>query len=180
MMTSSTSIIGNQVDFRLFPAAATLEIHRLTSASPCMYSTRRIACCSISTTKPSTSGAEMAPEDHARDGDDQAEAGVVQGDGNTVSQLLGIGAGRRLRTEDFDHADDRAEQAHQRADRGDGAERGQVALELVGNGAAGLLDRLLHHLAGATDVAQASGQHATERRMALKFLEQLARCRHRA
>jgi hypothetical protein len=35
---------------------------------------------------------EMAPEDHARDGDEDAEARVVQRHGDTVRQLLRIGA----------------------------------------------------------------------------------------
>jgi hypothetical protein len=41
----------------------------------------------------------------------RAEAGVVQGDGNTVRQLLWVGPGRRLRAEDLDHADHGAEQS---------------------------------------------------------------------
>jgi hypothetical protein len=82
-------------------------------------------------------------------------------------------AGRRLRAEDFDHPDHGTEQAHERADRGDGAKRRQVAIQIVGNGRTGFLDRLLHDFTRGIDVAQAGGQHAAERRMAVKILKQL-------
>src|SRR5262245_49848432 len=64
--------------------------------------------------------AEVAVEDEARHGDDDAERGVVQRDRDAVRELRGIRhAGRSLRAEDLDHADDRAEQAEQRRHGGD-------------------------------------------------------------
>src|SRR5688500_14997049 len=84
---------------------------------------------------------EMAIEDERRYGDGDAEGGVVQRNGDAVRELLRIGAGRRLRAEDLDHADHRAEQAEQRRGGGDRAQRGQEALELVRHAAPRLLDR---------------------------------------
>ncbi len=92
-------------------------------------------------------GTEMAPEDHARNGDQQTKAGVVQGYRNAVRELYRVAAAGCLLTENLDHADNGTEQAHQRADRGDGAQRRQVAFEIVRHHAAGLLDRFLHDLA---------------------------------
>src|SRR2546423_1038182 len=63
--------------------------------------------------------AEMAVENHARNGDDQAHGRVVQGDRNALRELNRIGACRGLRAENFDHADDRAEKPQQRRHRGD-------------------------------------------------------------
>src|SRR5512132_2036812 len=54
---------------------------------------------------------EVAVEDHARDRNDQAERGVVQRDGDAVRELDRVRARCRLRTEDLDHADDRAKQS---------------------------------------------------------------------
>src|SRR5689334_5430466 len=54
---------------------------------------------------------EMAVEDERRHGDADAEGGVVQRDRDAVRELLRVGAARRLRAEDLDHADHRPEQA---------------------------------------------------------------------
>ena len=42
---------------------------------------------------------EVLPENHARNGDQQTETGVVQSNGDTMRQLHGIASGRRLRAE---------------------------------------------------------------------------------
>src|SRR5215468_2393675 len=59
-------------------------------------------------------GPEVAVEDHARDGHDQAECGVVESNGDAVRELLRVTAHARpaLRAEDLDHADNRSEQPH--------------------------------------------------------------------
>src|ERR1041384_4880129 len=93
--------------------------------------------------------AEVAVEDQRGHGDADAEGGVVQRDRDAVRELLRGGAGWRLRAEDLDHADHGAEQAEQRRGGGDGAERGEEALEIVGHGAPGFLDGLLHDVARA-------------------------------
>jgi len=69
----------------------------------------------------------MSVEDHAGDGDDEAKSGVVQRHRDAVREHGGVGAGRRLRTEDLDHADHRAEQPEQGRDGSDGAKAGLVA-----------------------------------------------------
>src|ERR1700704_1359650 len=48
-------------------------------------------------------GAEMAIEDHARDGDDQSQRGVVERHRNTVGEQNRIRARCSLRPEDLDH-----------------------------------------------------------------------------
>src|ERR1041384_5796205 len=110
--------------------------------------------------------AEVAVEDERGHGDADAEGGVVERDRDAVRELLRVGAGRRLRAEDLDHADHRAEEAEQRRGGGDGAERGEEALELVRGAAAGLLDRLLHHVARALVVAQPRPETRADRRIA--------------
>src|SRR6185436_10406176 len=55
--------------------------------------------------------AEVPVEDQGRDRDCDAEGSVVERDRDAARQLLRIGSGRRLRAEDLDHADDRAEKA---------------------------------------------------------------------
>src|SRR5690606_20188037 len=50
--------------------------------------------------------AERAEEDGGGQGDQNAEASVIERDGNAVRDLLRIGAARVLRAEDLDHADD--------------------------------------------------------------------------
>src|SRR5262249_56626268 len=95
--------------------------------------------------------------------DRDAEGRVVERYRDAVGELLRVRAGRRLRAEDLDHADDRAEEAEQRRRRRDRAERGEKALELVADAAAGLFDRLLHHVARALLVAQPRPQHRPER-----------------
>src|SRR6266852_4675134 len=59
-------------------------------------------------------GAEMAIEDHARDGDDESQRGVVERYRDPVREQNWIRAGGGLRPEDLDHADDGTEQAEQR------------------------------------------------------------------
>src|SRR5678815_103342 len=109
--------------------------------------------------------AEVAVEDQRRHGDADAEGGVVERDRDAVRELLRVGAGRRLRAEDLDHADHRAEQAEQRRGGGDGAERGQEALQIVRHGAARFLDRLLHDVTRGLVIAQPGGEHRAERRV---------------
>src|SRR5882672_11536816 len=109
--------------------------------------------------------AEVAEENHGWNGDHQAESRVIQRHGNAVGQFLGVGSGGRLRAEDLDHADDGAEQAHQRADRGDSPERCQKALQFVCHRAAGLLDRVLHDVARTPVVAKTRSQYLAERRI---------------
>src|SRR2546423_15271290 len=70
-------------------------------------------------------GAEMAIEDHARNGDDQSERGVIRRHGDTMRQQNRVRTSRGLRPEDLDHADDGAEEAQQWRHRGDGAKRGE-------------------------------------------------------
>src|SRR3954451_15189619 len=48
-------------------------------------------------------GAEVPVENHARNGDDESERGVVQRHRNAVRELYGIGGRRGLRAEDLDH-----------------------------------------------------------------------------
>ena len=78
-------------------------------------------------------------------------------------------AGGRLRTEDLDHADDRAEQAQQRCRRGDRAQRVQVALEPVQRNAPGVFEGLAHGFFGdarfGNDAAQSGGADAAEHRV---------------
>src|SRR2546427_209310 len=88
---------------------------------------------------------EMAVEDHAGYGDDQAQCGVVKRNRDAVRELNGIRSRRGLRTENLDHADDGAEQTQERRHRGDGSERGEKAFELVAHDPADLFDRFLHH-----------------------------------
>src|SRR3990172_5254105 len=109
--------------------------------------------------------AEMTEENHRWYGDDQAKAGVVKRDRNAVRELHRAATGRTLRAEDLDHADHRAEQAHQRTDRGDGAQRGEIALKLVRHAPARLLDRILHHVARALVIAQSCREHLPEGRI---------------
>src|SRR6202140_3645669 len=66
-------------------------------------------------------GAEMAIEDHARDGDDESQRGVIERYRNPVREQNRIRAGGGLRSEDLDHADDRTEQAEQGRHRRNGA-----------------------------------------------------------
>src|SRR3989442_3231711 len=53
-------------------------------------------------------GAEVAVENHARDGDDQPQRGGVERHPDAVRELQPGRDRRGLRTRDLDHADDRA------------------------------------------------------------------------
>ena len=139
-ITSITSIIGTRLISSGSFVPAALEVHRsarccATGRSRCA---RRARCrpawrprCSISHDEAVDLVAEVPVEDQRRDRDADAEGGVVERDRDAVRELLRVGAGRRLRAEDLDHADHRAEQAEQRRRGGDGAERGEEALQLV-------------------------------------------------
>src|SRR5207249_2740192 len=107
--------------------------------------------------------AKMPEEDHGWNRDHQAEPRVVQRHGYAVRQLYRVGSAGRLRAEYLDHADHGAEEPHQRADRRDGAERGQEPLELVRHGAPGLLDRVLHDVTRALVIAKTRGEDLAER-----------------
>src|SRR6185436_2998944 len=50
---------------------------------------------------------EVAVENERRDGDGDAEGGVVERHRDAVRELLRVGAAGRLRAEDLDHADHR-------------------------------------------------------------------------
>src|SRR2546423_3411236 len=88
---------------------------------------------------------EMPIEDHAWNGHDQAEGRVIERHRDAVRELDRIRAGRALRAEDLDHADDRAEKAKEGRHGGDRAERGEKALEIVRHQVTHLLDRLFHY-----------------------------------
>src|SRR5690554_3943057 len=167
MMTSTTSISGIRLTsgcscwtprwkFIAGPSACPLAVHDLDQADGLLLHVEHEAV---------DERPEVAPEDRRRDRDDESEAGGVERDRDPLRELLRIGAARALRGEDVDHPDDGAEQAQQRADRRDGAQRGHVAAQVVRDGTARLLDGLLHDLSRAVDVAQARGEHAPERRM---------------
>src|ERR1700687_3456740 len=105
-------------------------------------------------------GAEMAIEDHARDGDDESQRGVVERYRNPVREQNRIRTGGGLRPEDLDHADDRTEKPEQGRHRRNGAERGQKTREIVADDAADLFDRPLHDRPRALDIGQSRRQHA--------------------
>jgi hypothetical protein len=135
MITSSTSISGNQVDLGNVTGATAAKVHR-----PAPLRTVALAVQNLDQThrlllhlddETIHQGPEVAPEDHARNGDQQPKARVVEGHRNAVRQLHRVAAARRLRPENLDHADDGTEQAHQGADRGNGAQRRQIASEAV-------------------------------------------------
>src|SRR5262245_26256338 len=117
--------------------------------------------------------AEVPVEDERGHGDADAEGGVVQRDRDAVRELLRVAAARRLRAEDLDHADYRAEQAQQRRRRGDGAERGEEALQVMRHRPPRFLDRLLHDGARRLVVAQPGGEHRAERRVLAELGEHL-------
>ena len=91
--------------------------------------------------------------------------------------MLGIAAhaGPALRPEDLDHANHRAEQAHNRGQRGDGAQRGQEALQLVHCDAPGFFQGFLHHLARASHVLQPDRENAGQQGALRKAVEQVLR-----
>src|SRR5579864_1223359 len=116
---------------------------------------------------------EVAEEDHCRYRDDKSEPRVVQRHRDAVSKLLRIRPGRRLRAKNLDHANHGAEKTHERADRGDGSERSQESLELVGDGAPGFLDRILHDVARTLVITQARSENFSERRILRQLDEHL-------
>lgn len=118
----------------------------------------------------------MSIENHRRDGDEDAETCVVQRYRDAMSKLLWIRRSRALRAKNLDHADDRAEQAHQRCDRSDGAQAGEEALQLMRDAAPRFFDGFLHGLTCALDVAQTRCQYAPQRRVPGHACYQLLRC----
>src|SRR5258706_204293 len=96
---------------------------------------------------------------------------------NTSGRSLAFlaAAGRVLRAEDLDHADDRSEEAEKRRDRGDGAEGIEEALELDGDRAPGILHRVLEHLARAALVQERCGEDAADERTLLEAADEVRR-----
>lgn len=86
-----------------------------------------------------------------------------------IAAAGGVGA------EDFDHADDGAEQAHQRRDHGDGADGGNVAGEIMRDGAARVFDHVAQLFTGQVAVTHHFGQHAAQRRIAFQPVDRF-RC----
>src|SRR6188474_48139 len=89
---------------------------------------------------------------HQRLRDAAGEHGGVR---NTVS---------RDGSERTNHARHRAEQAKQRRDGGDGAERAQVTLELVNGVTPRILDGLFEHFARCVPISKPGGENLPERR----------------
>ena len=92
---------------------------------------------------------KIAIEDEAGDGDREPGGGSHQDFRNAAGQLRGIGdgvAGRREGGEHFHHAQHAAQQSEVGRNRGDGAERVEVALKLMHDMTAGEFDILLHGL----------------------------------
>ncbi len=90
-------------------------------------------------------------------------------------QLRGIAAAGGVGAEDLDHADHGAEQAHQGRDHGDGADGGNVAAEVMGHGAAGVLDHVAQFLARQVAVADDVDQYAAQWGVAFQLAEGLGR-----
>ena len=87
-----------------------------------------------------------------------------------------IAARRRLRAEDFDHADDGSQQAHQWRYRGNRAQCHQVSLHVVRHRATGFFQRFLHQVAAYTEIADAGHQHTAEQRTFGKRAQQIRVC----
>ena len=73
--------------------------------------------------------------------------------------------------EHLDHAEHGAEQSQERRDRGDGAKRAQVTLQLRRNVPPGVFDRLAQDLAVMFAVHQAGCQYPSERRAGAHHLD---------
>src|ERR1700732_3598223 len=164
-MTSSTSINGMKLisgssrgwlprRFTVAFASVTLAVRQLDQLDPLLLQLDDEVV---------DLGAEMAIEDHARDGDDESQRGVVECYRNPVREQNRIRPGGGLRSEDLDHADDGTEKAEQGRHRRNGAERGQQTREVVADDAPALFDRLLHARPWALDVGQSRRQHAAQR-----------------
>ena len=83
---------------------------------------------------------------------------------NTAGKCAGIA--RTLRHDlckDLDHADYGAQQPKQRRNGGNGAQRVQVALQLMHNVARSILDALFHHIATVAGIGEAGRKYAPER-----------------
>src|SRR5450631_597959 len=115
-MTSKTSINGMKLisgssrvwpprKFTIASASATLAVRELDQLDRLLFHLKDEVV---------DLGAEMAIEDHAQNGDDQSQRGVVQRHRNSVRELDRIRAGGGLRTKNLDHADDGAEEPEQR------------------------------------------------------------------
>ena len=82
-------------------------------------------------------------------------------------------AGAALGTKNVDHADDGTQQPQQRRSRGDGGQRGQVALQLVRGLAPGAFERGAQVVFADAGIEvqglKAAGQHFAEQRILLKL-----------
>lgn len=116
--------------------------------------------------------AEDPVGEHRRDRHDDAEGGGIERNRDALRQLLRIGPAL-LGRKDVDHADHRSQQAEQRCDRTDGAEKGEVAGKLVRDMAARDFHCPDGDVAPLVDAAQAGGEEKSERGVRLQLFDHL-------
>ncbi|MNN58927.1 hypothetical protein D3C81_1740040 [compost metagenome] len=114
-------------------------------------------------------------EEQCRDRHNQTGRRGDQRRGDAAGQHRGIGhAAAHEAAEDLDHADHGAQQTEQRRDGGNGAERVEVAFQVMDDPRSGFLDALFHDVAAVLGVGQTGGEHLAQRRGSAQLLELLA------
>lgn len=127
---------------------------------------------------------KIAPEDQGWNCNDQAKCSVVERDRYSVRQQrrisAGRGAARSLRAEDFDHADHRAKQPHQRRRGGNCGQGTEIPFEPVRDAAAAAFHRGAKVCFTAARVAdqrtKAAGKNLAQRGILLELVHDVG-CR---
>ena len=112
----------------------------------------------------------VAPGNHRRDGDEQAEERGVQGDADPLGEA-GMVVGRRLqplRLEQHDEAENRAHQPHERGDADDDFQDDQAAFELAQLESGAGFDQRTVFVLGHVEVVGREQQQARDRRGILR------------
>lgn len=115
-------------------------------------------------------GTEITIKNHAGNGHQNTERGVIECHGNTVSELCGIAAtcSRSAYAKNFYHADQGAEQTHQRTQRSNGSQCGEITVKVMGDRTTRFFDGFFHDFARAAVIFQTCRKNLSQGRM---FLE---------
>ena len=129
---------------------------------------------------------EIAIEHERRNGDDEPECRVVQRHRDAMRQQCRVGVAAGLRAKNLDQADHGAEQPQQWRGGSHGAERVEVALQSVHDGAPTVFQiftQAFHCGVRSAHGTKARREHSSKRRIALQFVDGVGRgdpdCRDR-
>src|SRR5690606_6409727 len=124
------------------PACPGLGLGESASGSPlCQQAIQGTSFCFQAVQQVVGTAAKVAVKDHGRDGNQNPQGSVVQGNGNATGNQAGVTTGRVVSGKNVDHANNRTKQAQQRGDHGNGAQCRNVLVQLVADVLAFRLDR---------------------------------------